>query len=165
MNFKTLFTGGIPLTMKRVKGTLCFRELRGQTNQTVRKYNICWRFQGRTVGFLHSGKLSEDRTKRMHPFQMIGVDYACTGRLGRTEGKTNIALYGCSLNRAPYLNLMTKRFIVRNCGRRRYPPIMVRCLQVLPDGCMGMDRNDKKCHQFVAEYKINWHFNLSRAHV
>ena len=120
--------GGILLTISRVKGTLCFRELHGQTNQTVRKCNICWRFQGRTVGFPHSGKLPEDRTKRTHPFQMIGVDYACTGRLGRTEGKAYIALYASSLNHAPYLNLITKRFIVRKCGPRRYPPIMIRCL-------------------------------------
>ena len=44
----------------------------------------------------------------MHPFQMIGVDYASTGRLGRTEGKAYIALYACFLNRTPYLNLMTE---------------------------------------------------------
>ena len=45
----------------------------------------------------------------MHPFQVIGVDYAGPIKYknrGRAEGKAYIVLYACSLCRALYLDLV-----------------------------------------------------------
>ena len=117
-----------------------------------------------------------DRTQGSRPFQVIGVDYAGPikyKKRGKVKGKAYIVLYACSLCRALYLHLVSsletqefilslKKFIARE-GRPDKIYSDNGSTFVGAAGWLRKTMRDEKFSQFLAQNKIVWQFNLSRA--
>ena len=168
--------GGVLLTMTSVRKDHWIPRLRRLVKKTVKECHGCRRFQARAVAEPCPGNLPEDRTRGTHPFQVIGVDYAGPIRYrkrAKTEGKAYIAVYTCSLCRALYLDLMAsletqefllslKRFIARK-GRPQKIYSDNGTTFVGAANWLKKVSKDEELNHYLAENKIVWQFNLSRA--
>ena len=138
--------------------------------------NGCKKFQAKPYPVPPPGSLPITRTQGSIPFQVVGVDFAGPIRYQQNpkkEGKAYLALYGCSLTRAVYLDLLSslqisdflaslKRFIAR---RGRPEIIYSDNGSTFKAAAKWLQKvhQDEKCHAFLAENSIKWKFNLSRA--
>ncbi|XP_028419006.1 uncharacterized protein LOC114544621 [Dendronephthya gigantea] len=168
--------GGVQLTMTSVRKDYWVPRLRRLVKGTVKECHGCRRFRARAVADPPPGNLPEDRTQGTYPFQVIGVDYAGPIRYkkrAKVEGKAYIAVYTCSLCRAVYLDLMAsletqefllslKRFIARK-GRPKKIYSDNGSTFVGAANWLKKVNNDEKFNQYLADNKIVWQFNLSRA--
>ena len=101
--------------------------LRCLAKKVIRKCYGCKRFQAVAVAAPPLGLLPPERTEGLSPFEVVSVDFAGPIRhrvSSQAEGKAYLALYGCSLTRAMYLEILPnletttfmaslKRFIAR----------------------------------------------------
>ena len=116
------------------------------------------------------GNLPRDRTQGNRPFQVVGVDFAgpikyCVTT--KTQGKAYVTLFVCSLCRAIYLEngefLQTLKWLI---ARKRRPE------KIYSDNAgtfaaastwLKKVQSDEQFHNQLANKRIHWQFNLSRA--
>ena len=141
-----------------------------------KKCNGCKRFRPVAVVNPPPGNLPTDRTVGSSAFQVIGVDYAgpIPYRTAKNrERKSYILLYTCSLSRAIHLELLPdltttefihslKKFIARR-GRPRKIYSDNGKTFVAAATWLRKVMKDERFHNWLAEQRIDWQFNLSRA--
>ena len=124
--------GGVGLAIAKVREMYCVPRLRRLVKKVWAKCWGCKRFRTKAFQSPPPGNLSNTRTQGDTHYQVIGVDFAGPIRhrtKSKAERKTYLALYGCSLTRGVYLDLLPslemddfvsslKRFISRR-GRPR----------------------------------------------
>jgi len=109
-------------------------------------------------------------------FEVIGVDFAGPIRYKcskKTEGKSYLAIFACSLSRAVHLellpNLETDQFIIclklfiAHRGRLRVIYSDNSGTFVKTNKWLAQLRKDERLQDHLDEYEIIWRFNLSRA--
>ena len=168
--------GGVGLTMAKLRERFRVPRLRRLVKKLRGSCNGCKKFQAKPYPVPPPGSLPITRTQGSIPFQVVGVDFAGPIRYQQNpkkEGKAYLALYGCSLTRAVYLDLLSslqisdflaslKRFIAR---RGRPEIIYSDNGSTFKAAAKWLQKvhQDEKCHAFLAENSIKWKFNLSRA--
>ena len=115
------------------------------------------------------------RTEQSAPFQVIGVDFAgpVKYRNKRTEAKSYIVLFSCSLTRAVFLDILpsleTKEFIKslkRPIARRGRPSIIYSdnaSTFVASLKWLRYVRKDEELNNLLRGLTISWRFNLGKA--
>ena len=108
------------MNMAKVREQYWVPRLRQLTRKVIKSCYGCRRFQANAVQQPPPGLLPQDRTTGSRPFEAISVDFAGPIKYvkrRKDEGKAYVLLYGCSLTRAVYLELMpsldTTKFIER----------------------------------------------------
>ena len=168
--------GGVSLTMARIQENVWVPRLRRMVKKAIKQCYGCRRFHVKPVGRPPPGNLPVDRTEGNRPFQVVGVDFAGPIKYRvtkKTEGKAYITLYACSLTWALYLELTTsletgqflptlKRLIAR---KGRPEKIYSDNAKTFTTAAKWLNKvqTDERFHHFLANEKIKWQFNLSRA--
>ena len=111
----------------------------------------------------------------MTPFEVVGVDYAgpiyyCSKK---SEDKSYILIYTCSLTRGLHLELMPnlscEEFLA---SFKRFVAVRGRPKKMISDNgktfhaaskWIKKATRDEKLHTFLQDHKIQWQFNLSKA--
>ena len=166
--------GGVGLTMTKVRSRYWIPKLRKLVKKVCRNCHGCKRFQALAYAAPPPGRLPITRTEGVHPFQVMGVDYAGPLRyriLRQREGKAYVLLCACSLTRGVYLDLLPsleteeclinlKKFI----GKRGRPE------QIYCDNgrtFVGAAKwvkaamKGERLHNYLSVNQIKWQFNLS----
>ncbi len=168
--------GGVSLTMAKTREVYWVPRLRRLVKKVSRACWGCKRFRAQAYKSPPPGNLPSTRTQGSAPFEVIEMDFAgpiyYQSKPG-TESKAYLALYGCSLTRAVYLELLKslealecitslKRFIARR-GRPKliysdngstFKAIGKRLRQV---------QKDERLNDYLSNLSIKWQFSLSRA--
>ena len=168
--------GGVGLTMAAVRERYWVPKLRSLVKSVRSECYGCKRFTTKPVTAPAPGQLPEDRTTVGAAFEVIGVDFAGPIRYKRskkTEGKSYLAIFACSLSRAVHLellpNLETDQFIIclkRFIARRGRPRVIYSDnggTFVKTNKWLAQLRKDERLQNHLDEYEIIWRFNLSRA--
>lgn len=175
VHYETLH-GGVGLTMAAVRENYWVPKLK-RIVKSVRK--DCWgckRFQTTAIAAPPPGLLPTDRTQGETAFEVAGVNFAGPIRYKQTnncEGKAYLVLFSCSLIRAVHSELLPnletrtfipwlKRFIAR-CGRPRKIYLDNGKMFVKAAKWLHTIRTDERLQGYLADYEIQWHFNLSHA--
>ena len=139
----------------------------------------CWgckRFRTKAFQSPPPGRLPTTRTQGNTPYQVIGVDFGGPIKY-RTKSKAvkkaNLALYGCSLTRGVFLDLLPsigiKDFV---SSLKRYIAHRERPKVIYSDNgstfkaaakWLKQARANEKLNNYLAQQSITWKFNLSRA--
>ena len=167
---------GAGLTMLMVHEVHWIRKLRQLTKKVIRKCYGCNCFQAAAFANPPTGNLPRERTEGSIPFQVIGVDFAGPihyKQTAKSEGKTYIILYTCSLTRALYLEVLPdmtceeflgsfKRMIA---NRGRHQKVISDNGRTFIAAAKWLHKImcNEKLHDFLAHHKITRQFNLSRA--
>ena len=156
------------------------RTLHGGVGMNMAKvreqYWVPRRFQANAVQQPPPGLLPQDRTAGSRPFETIGVDFAGPIKYvkrRKDEGKAYVLLYGCSLTRAVYLELMPsldttkfiesfKQFIARKGRPNKVYSDNAKTF-VSAANWLRKAQSDEKLNEFLSKNRIKWQFNLSRA--
>ena len=168
--------GGVGLTMAKIRETMWVPRLRKLARKIIKRCHWCRRFPVRHVSKPRPGNLPVDRTQGHRPFQVVGVDFAGPIKYRitkKTEGEAYITFYACSLIRALYLELTTsmetdefiptlKRLIARKGRPEKIYSDNAKTF-VAASNWLKKAQRDEKFHNFLANEKIKWQFNLSRA--
>ena len=168
--------GGVGLTMTKLREVYWIPRLRRLVRKVNKKCNGCKRFRAVAVVNPPPGNLPTDRTVGSSAFQVIGVDYAgpIPYRTAKNrERKSYILLYTCSLSRAIHLELLPdqtttefihslKKFIARR-GRPRKIYSDNGKTFVAAATWLRKVMKEERFHNWLAEQRIDWQFNLSRA--
>ena len=163
--------GGVGSTMAKVREYYWVLRLRRLTKKIVKSCRGCRRFRVQAYTSPPLGNLPRDRTEGQTPFQVIGVDFAGPLRYQKkpkTQGKTYILLYACSLTGA-VPNLETTDFIrswmcfIARRGRPRR--IYSDNAKTFVSGSKWIEQvmKEQKISGFLTQQGIEWKFNLSRA--
>ena len=168
--------GGVVLTMARVRETFWVPRLRKLVKEVRKRCWGCKRFQVSAYAAPPPGQLPVSRTRGERPYEVVGFDFAGPIKFiikGKTEGKSYLCLFACSLTRGVYLELLhtlemeeflscLKKFVARR-GRPRL--IYSDNGSTFKGAASWMKKvmNDEKLHDYLAKNKIEWKFNLSRA--
>ena len=139
----------------------------------------CWgckRFRIQAFQSPPPGNLPSTRTQGDAPYQVIGVDFAGPIRYRsrqKTESKAYLVLYACSLTRGVYLDLVksleTEEFIAslkRFIARRGRPGLIYSdngSTFKAAAKWLKTAQTSEKFNDYLAQYSIQWQFNLSRA--
>lgn len=168
--------GGVTLTMARLRERYWIPRLRKLVKQVRRRCCGCKRFQAIAYTSPPPGQLPITRTEGETPYQVVGVDFAgpikCIVK-AKTEGKSYLALYACSLTRGVYLELLHTletaeflRCLKRFVARRGRPKVIYSDNGSTFKGAAEWIKkvnNDERFHDYLAKNSIEWKFNLSRA--
>ncbi len=168
--------GGVGLTMTKLRETYWIPRLRRLVRKVTKKCNGCKRFQAVALASPPPGKFPSDRTVGSSAFEVIGVDYAgpIPYRSAKNrERKSYILLYTCSLSRAIHLELLPdltttefihsfKMFIAR---RGRPKKVYSDNGKTFVGAATWLRKlmKEEQLHNWLAEQRIIWQFNLSRA--
>ena len=168
--------GGVSLTMAEVRRLYWIPKLRSLVKKIRKNCYGCKRFQVTSFAEPPPGMLPLDRTKGSRAFQVIGVDYAgpliYRTRANRLR-KAYILLFSCSLSRAIHLQGLQeqtaeefiralKLFIAR---RGRPQKIYSDNAKTFTAAAKWIKKvvHSEAVNDFLAQHKIQWQFNLSRA--
>ena len=168
--------GGVGMNMAKVREQYWVPRLRQLTRKIIKNCNGCRRFQANAVQQPPPGLLPQDRTAGSRPFETIGVDFAGPIKYvkrRKDEGKAYVLLYGCSLTRAVYLELMPsldttkfiesfKQFIARKGRPNKVYSDNAKTF-VSAANWLRKAQSDEKLNEFLSKNRIKWQFNLSRA--
>ena len=168
--------GGVVLTMARVRETFWVPRLRKLVKQVRMNCWGCKRVQVNAYTAPPPGQLPISRTQGERPYEVVGVDFAGPIKFiikGKTEGKSYLCLFACSLTRGVYLELLHtlemgeflscfKKFVARR-GRPRVVYSDNGSTFKGAASWMKKVMNDEKLHDYLAKNAIEWKFNLSRA--
>ena len=168
--------GGEGLTMTKVRERYWVPRLRQLVKKVIKECFKCRRFQARPVARPPVGNLPRDRTEGNRPFQVVGVDFAGPIKYRvskKTQGKAYVTLFACSLCRAIYLELTKTmetseflRTLKRLIARKGRPN------KIYSDNAgtfaaaaawLAKVQFDEQFQNHLANEKIHWQFNLSRA--
>ena len=138
----------------------------------------CWgckRFRAKAFEAPPPGLLPSTRTQGSTPFEVLGVDFAGPIRYqkGKSEKKSYLALFACSLCRAVHLELLKsleatefirclKRFIAPR-GRPRIIYSDNGSTFKATQKWLKKVQNDERLNAKLAEHATEWRFNISRA--
>ena len=168
--------GGVGLTMAKVREQCWVPRLRRLVKKVRGKCCGCKRFRTKAFQPLPPGRLPNTRTQGDTPNQVIGVDFAGPIKY-RTKSKAvkkaYLALYGCSLTREIFLDLLPsieiedflssfKRFIARR-GRPKLIYSDNGSTFKAAAKWFKQALADEKLNNYLAKQSITWKFNLSRA--
>ena len=171
---KTLH-GGVGLTMSKVREDYWIPKLRSITKKVIRKCYGCKRFHTLPVPAPPQGNLPKERTEGTTPFGVVGVDYAgpIYYRHKKTEHKSYIILYTCSLTRGVHLellpNMSCEEFLA---SLKRFVAARGRPKKIISDNgktfhaaskWIKKATQEERFHNFLDEHKVKWQFNLSKA--
>ncbi|XP_028413531.1 uncharacterized protein LOC114536368 [Dendronephthya gigantea] len=168
--------GGVGLTMTKLREVYWIPRLRRLVRKMIKRCNGCRRFRAVAVADPPPGNLPTDRTVGSSAFQVIGVDYAgpIPYRTAKNrERKSYLLLYTCSLSRAVHLELLPdltttefihslKKFIARRGRPRKIYSDNGRTF-VSAATWLRKVMKEERFHNWLAEQRIEWQFNLSRA--
>ena len=168
--------GGVGLTMARIRELYWVPRLRRLVKKVRGKCWGCKRFRTKAFQSPPPGNLPITRTSGNTPYEVIGVDFAgpiMYRTKSKVEKKSYLALYGCSLTRGVFLDLLpslnTEEFIIslkRFVARRGRPKLIYSdnggtfkaAAKWLKEAQISEKFND-----YLAQHSITWQFNLSRA--
>ncbi len=168
--------GGVSLTMAKTREVYWIPRLRRLVKKVSRTCWGCKRFRAQAYKSPPPGNLPSTRTQGSAPFEVIGVDFAgpiyYQSKPG-TESKAYLALYGCSLTRAVYLDLLKsleapefitslKQFIARR-GRPKLIYSDNGSTFKATEKWLRQVQKDERLNDYLANLSIKWQFNLSRA--
>jgi hypothetical protein len=172
----TTLHGGIGLTVASIREEYWIPRLRRLTKRVIKSCSGCKRFLARALASPPPGLLPKERTQGTTAFEVVGVDFAGPIRYRRKktqEGKSYLVLFACSLSRALHLELLLsletaeflgalKRFIAR---RGRPTKIYSDNGKTFVAAAKWLKKimQDEQLHDFLADKRISWQFNLSRA--
>ena len=168
--------GGVGLTMTKLRETYWIPRLRRLTRKVIKKCNGCKRFQAVALSSPPPGKFPSERTLGSSAFEVIGVDYAGPipyRQAKNREKKSYILLYTCSLSRVIHLELLPdmtatefihsfKMFIARRGRPRKVFSDNGKTFAAAATWVRKLMK-DEQVHDWLAEQRIAWQFNLSRA--
>ena len=168
--------GGVGLTMTKLRETYWIPRLRRLTRKVIKKCNGCKRFQAVALSSPPPGKFPSERTVGSSAFEVIGVDYAGPipyRQAKNREKKSYILLYTCSLSRAIHLELLPdltamefihsfKMFIARRARPKKVFSDNGKTFAAAATWVRKLMK-DEQVHDWLAEQRIAWQFNLSRA--
>ena len=168
--------GGVGLTVASIREEYWIPRLRRLTKRVIKSCTGCKRFLARALASPPPGLLPKERTQGTTAFEVVGVDFAGPIRYRRKktqEGKSYLVLFACSLSRALHLELLLsletaeflgalKRFIAR---RGRPTKIYSDNGKTFVAAAKWLKKimQDEQLHDFLADKRISWQFNLSRA--
>jgi hypothetical protein len=101
--------GGVGLTMARIRELYWVPRLRRLVKKVRGKCRGCKRFRTKAFQSPPPGNLPRTRTSGNTPYEVIGVDFAgpiMYRTKSKVEKKSCLALYGCSLTRGVFLDLL-----------------------------------------------------------
>ena len=168
--------GGVGLTMAEVRELYWIPKLRSLVKRIRKNCHGCKRFQVTAFAEPPPGLLPLDRTTGSRAFQVIGVDYAgplvYKTRFNRLK-KAYILLFSCSLTRAIHLQGLQeqtteefiralKLFIARRGRPQKIYSDNAKTFTAAAKWIKNVV-NSEKFNDFLAQHKIQWQFNLSRA--
>lgn len=168
--------GGVGLTMAKVRERYWVPRLRRLVKKVRGKCWGCKRFHTKAFQSPPPGNLPNTRTQGNTPYQVIGVDFAGPIRYRtkpKAEKKAYLALYGCSLTRGVYLDLLPslemqdfitslKKFIARR-GRPKLIYSDNGGTFKAAAKWLKEAQTSEKFNNYLAQHSIRWQFNLSRA--
>ena len=168
--------GGVGLTMAKVRELYWVPRLWRLVKKVRGNCWGCKRFRTRAFQSPPPGNLPSTRTQGDAPYQVIGVDFAGPIRYlsrPKTESKAYLALYGCSLTRGVYLDLLRslemeefiaslKQFIARR-GRPELIYSDNGSTFKAAAKWLKTAQTSEKFNDYLAQHSIRWQFNLSRA--
>ena len=168
--------GGVGLTMTKVRERYWVPRQRQLVKKVLNECFKCRRFRAKPIARPPVGNLPRDRTEGTRPFQVVGVDFAGPIKyrvLKKTQGKAYVTLFACSLCRAIYLELTKTmetseflRSLKRLIARKGRPN------KIYSDNAgtfaaaaawLSKVQFDEQFQNHLANKKIHWQFNLSRA--
>ena len=172
----TTLHGGVRLTMAKVRTLYWVPRLRRLVKKVRGSCWGCKRFRIQAFQSPPPGNLPSTRTQGDAPYQVIGVDFAGPIRYRsrqKTESKAYLVLYACSLTRGVYLDLVksleTEEFIAslkRFIARRGRPGLIYSdngSTFKAAAKWLKTAQTSEKFNDYLAQYSIQWQFNLSRA--
>ena len=167
--------GLIGLTMAAVREMYWVPRLRRLVKAVRSECWGCKRFQAIAAKTPKPGYLPTNRTSGETAFEVVGIDFAGPIRYKKFkhESKSYLVIFACSLSRAVYLellpNLSTETFIPclkRFIARRGRPRVIYSDnggTFIKAAKWLNKVQKDEHFHNQLAENKIKWIFNLSRA--
>ena len=168
--------GGVGLTMGRLRERYWVPRLRRLVKKVRGKCWGCKRFRTKAFQSPPPGNLPRTRTSGSTPYQVIGVDFAgpiIYRTKSKAEKKSYLALYGCSLTRGVFLDLLPslsmEAFVIslkRFIARRGRPKLIYSDNGGTFKAAAKWLREAQKSEKFnnyLAQHSITWQFNLSRA--
>ena len=168
--------GGVGLTMARIRELYWVPRLRRLVKKVRGKCWGCKRFRTKAFQSPPPCNLPRTRTSGNTPYEVIGVDFAgpiMYRTKSKVEKKSYLALYGCSLTRGVFLDLLpslnTEEFIIslkRFVARHGRPKLIYSdnggtfkaAAKWLKEAQISEKFND-----YLAQHSITWQLNLSRA--
>ena len=167
---------GVSATMADVRERFWVPQLRSLVKKIIRNCNRCKRFAAKPLSPPEKSLLPEFRVEFAEPFAVTGVDFAgpIIYKEGKQKtGKAYIALFTCASTRAVYLKLckdMTaeefKRAFKEFAARRGKPRLMISDNAktfIATKKWLKKLKKDPNLLNYLAEHKIDWRFNMSRA--
>ena len=167
---KKVCHGGLALTLSSVRQLFWIECGRQAVKGVLNKCVFCKHVRGRPYDYPLPPCLPNFRTEGS-VFHTVGVDYA--GPFLISGGKSYILLFTCAVSRALHVevtaDLSTYQFILalqRFVSRRGHPKVFVSDnAQTFNAASIYLEsvRSDTSCARFVADNRIRWLFNCSRA--
>ena len=134
------------------------------------------RFRAKPVARPPVGNLPRDRTEGNRPFQVVGVDFAGPIKYRvskKTQGKVYVTLFACSLRRAIYLELTkmmetseflrTLKCVIARKGRPNKIYSDNTGTFAAAVAWFAKVQFDERFQNHLANEKIHWQFDVSRA--
>ena len=164
--------GGVGMTMAHIREKYWITRLRKLARKVIKECYGCRRFQAKAMKQVKQpapGLLPRDQNKGNRPFQTIGVDFAGPLRYrktNKTEGKSYIVLYACSLTRGIYIELLTSlsteefiRSLKQFIARKRRPDKIYsdngKTFVAVAKWLSAAQRNES-LQNLLAEKEIHW---------
>ena len=168
--------GGVSLTMAKVREQHWIPRLRRLVKKVIKQCYGCKRFQAIAVAAPPPGLLPLERTEHSSVFEVVGVDFAGPikyKKSPRVEGKAYLVLFACSLTRALYLEVLPNQETTTFLGSlKRLIARRGRPTTIFSDNgrtfigaahWLKEIQKDEQLQAYLAEERITWRFNLSRA--
>ena len=168
--------GGVSLTMAKVRDQHWIPRLRRLAKKVIKQCYGCKRFQAIAVAAPPPGLLPLERTEHSGVFEVVGVDFAGPikyRKSPRVEGKAYLVLFACSLTRALYLEVLPNQETTTFLGSlKRLIARRGRPTTIFSDNgrtfigaahWLKEIQKDEHLQAYLAEERITWRFNLSRA--
>ena len=173
-HLKTLH-GGVGLIMSKVREEYWIPKLRALAKKVMSQCHGCKRFHTAPAPNPPPGNLPKERTDGTTPFDVVGVDYAgpIYYRSKKSDGKSYILIYTCSLTRGLHLELLPNlSFDEFLASFKRFIAVRGRPRKMISDNGKTFHAasrwikkaiRDERFHAFLHEHQIHWQFNLSKA--
>ncbi len=163
-------------TLQELRSRFWIVKGRQQVKKIIHKCVLCKKIQGMSYGAPQQSQLPELRVNPDHSFSSVGIDFAGPLFINCSSGeakKTYVALFTCGTSRAVHLELVpdlsTETFLFcfrRFTSRRGIPGIIV------TDNAKTFKAFSRELRQiikssnvqaYLADKRITWQFNLSKA--
>lgn len=169
-----VFHNGVKETLNELRAQYWILRARALVRRLIHKCVLCRKLEGQAYAVPRMPPLPPLRVTEQPPFSYTGIDFAGPLFVKNSEyemgGKVWLCLYTCCVTRAIHLDVLHNMFFYRSFKRfiaRRGLP-----RRVLSDNAKTFKRaarlfreimEHKDSSYYLAEYKIQWSFNIEKS--